>query len=64
MPQVTIGNPILNSAFDPPARHFKFDNDGITSETASRPVAPPECGTIAVKVFNHYGDEVLKAYEV
>jgi type III restriction enzyme len=32
VPQVTIENPILNSAFDSPTRHFKFDNDGITRE--------------------------------
>ena len=32
--------------------------------TTSRPFAPPETGKIAVKVINHYGDEVLKVYEV
>ncbi len=32
--------------------------------TISRPFAPPETGKIAVKVINHYGDEVLKVYEV
>ncbi len=32
--------------------------------TTSRPFAPPESGRIAVKVINHYGDEVLKVYEV
>ena len=32
--------------------------------TTSRPFAPPETGRIAVKVTNHYGDEVLKVYEV
>jgi adenine-specific DNA-methyltransferase len=30
----------------------------------SRPFAPPETGKIAVKVINHYGDEVMKVYEV
>ena len=30
--------------------------------TVSRPFAPPETGKIAVKVINHYGDEVLKVY--
>ena len=29
----------------------------------SRPFDPPECGRIAVKVINHYGDEVLKVYQ-
>jgi adenine-specific DNA-methyltransferase len=28
--------------------------------TVSRPFDPPETGKIAVKVINHYGDEVLK----
>jgi adenine-specific DNA-methyltransferase len=32
--------------------------------TISRPFAPPETGRIAVKVINHYGDEVLKVYDV
>ncbi|MDP6636775.1 MAG: site-specific DNA-methyltransferase [Phycisphaerae bacterium] len=32
--------------------------------TTSRPFAPPETGKIAIKVINHYGDEVLKVYEV
>jgi hypothetical protein len=32
--------------------------------TRSRPFARPETGKIAVKVINHYGDEVLKVYAV
>lgn len=32
--------------------------------TTSRPFPRPETGKIAVKVINHYGDEVLKVYEV
>ena len=32
--------------------------------TVSRPFAPPETGKIAIKVINHYGDEVLKVYDV
>jgi adenine-specific DNA-methyltransferase len=31
--------------------------------TVSRPFAPPESGRIAVKVINHYGDEVLKVFQ-
>jgi adenine-specific DNA-methyltransferase len=30
----------------------------------SRPFDPPKTGKIAIKVINHYGDEVLKVYEV
>jgi adenine-specific DNA-methyltransferase len=32
--------------------------------TISRPFAKPETGKIAIKVINHYGDEVLKVFEV
>jgi adenine-specific DNA-methyltransferase len=32
--------------------------------TLSRPFAPPEAGRIAVKVINHYGDEVLKVFSL
>ncbi len=35
MRQVTIENPILNSAFAEPARHFSFD-DGITSDVVDK----------------------------
>ena len=33
-------------------------------QTKSRPFPRPEKGKIAVKVINHYGDEVLQVYEV
>jgi adenine-specific DNA-methyltransferase len=32
--------------------------------TISRPFNKPETGKIAVKVINHYGDEVLKVFQV
>ena len=32
MPHVVIENPVLNSPFFEPQRHFKFDDDGITDE--------------------------------
>lgn len=32
--------------------------------TKSRPFEPPESGRIAIKVINHYGDEVLKVFDV
>jgi len=32
--------------------------------TVSRPFAPPDTGKIAVEVINHYGDEVLKVYDL
>jgi adenine-specific DNA-methyltransferase len=33
-------------------------------QTVSRPFDIPKTGRIAVKVINHYGDEVMKVYEV
>jgi type III restriction enzyme len=49
MRDVVIENPVINSAFVEPRRHFKFDDDGITSEIAQQrrpsayliPVAAP-----------------------
>ncbi|MBI4188833.1 MAG: restriction endonuclease subunit R, partial [Chloroflexi bacterium] len=32
MPQVVIENPILNSPYKEPTRHFKFSDEGITNE--------------------------------
>jgi len=32
--------------------------------TVSRPFPKPETGRIAIKVINHYGDEVMKVYEI
>ena len=32
MPPVVLSNPILNSPFDEPSRHFRFGEEGITSE--------------------------------
>jgi adenine-specific DNA-methyltransferase len=34
------------------------------NSTVSRPVPVPDSGCIAIKVINHYGDEILKVYEV
>ena len=34
MAQVVIENPVINSPFDEPSRHFKFDKTGITSDIA------------------------------
>ena len=32
MPPVVIENPILNSPFEEPRRHFRFDDDAITAD--------------------------------
>lgn len=31
-PQIVIENPILNTPFEAPARHFRFDDEGITDQ--------------------------------
>jgi adenine-specific DNA-methyltransferase len=49
-------------------RALRADIDEIAWQslysTVSRPFGPPESGKIAIKVINHYGDEVLKVIEV
>jgi len=32
--------------------------------TRSRPFPPPASGKVAVKVINHYGDEVMKVFSI
>ena len=34
------------------------------NSTISRPFPKPKTGKLAVKVINHYGDEILKVYGV
>ena len=50
MAQVVIENPIINSAFQEPTRHFKFSDEGITNEIVNErrisayfiPIPPPK----------------------
>ncbi len=50
MQQVVIENPILNSPFKEPSRHFRFSDEGITNDTVEArrvssyfiPIAPPK----------------------
>jgi hypothetical protein len=35
MPDVVIENPVLNSPFEEPCRHFRFGDAGITNEIFS-----------------------------
>ncbi len=44
----------------------EIDHDAWASlnSTVSRPFPKPSTGRIAVKVINHYGDDVLKVYEL
>ena len=57
-----------NRPYDRLKRALRADVDESAWEalytTTSRPFDPPESGKIAVKVINHYGDEVLKVYEM
>ena len=48
------------------ALRAEIDEDAWAAlySTTSQPFDPPKTGRIAVKVINHYGDEVLKVYEV
>lgn len=36
----------------------------VLNSTVSRPFEPPSTGEIAIKVINHYGDEVMKVYGI
>ncbi|MFC1874285.1 BPTD_3080 family restriction endonuclease [Chloroflexota bacterium] len=50
MPQVVIENPILNSPYEEPKRHFRFSDEGITDEIVEErrissyfiPIPPPK----------------------
>jgi adenine-specific DNA-methyltransferase len=48
------------------ALRAQVDEDAWSSlyGATSRPFDPPATGKIAVKVINHYGDEVLKVYAI
>jgi adenine-specific DNA-methyltransferase len=48
------------------ALRAEIDEAGWSSlySTTSRPFPRPDTGKIAVKVINHYGDEVMQVYEV
>ena len=54
--------------YDKLKRALRADVDEVAwsslYSTVSRPFDPPSTGKIAIKVINHYGDEVLKVYEV
>lgn len=48
------------------ALRAEVDEDAWASlySTVSRPFPVPATGKVAIKVINHYGDEVLQVYEV
>ncbi len=49
MKQVVIENPVINSAFKEPSRHFRFTEEGITDEII-------ESRRISVKMWRDGGD--------
>ena len=51
MKQVVIENPVMNSPFEEPKRHFRFSDDGITNEDAKVSTAP----TLWVPAVNNHG---------
>ncbi|MBS1717343.1 MAG: DEAD/DEAH box helicase family protein [Armatimonadetes bacterium] len=70
MADVVIQNPILNSPFKEPERHFRFDEDGITDEVVSQrrvsayfiPIAQPKrkAGGQATLPANEWTAERIK----
>ncbi|HUP17287.1 MAG TPA: site-specific DNA-methyltransferase, partial [Acidimicrobiia bacterium] len=48
------------------ALRAEIDEDAWATlySTTSRPFPKPDTGRIAIKVINHYGDEVMKVYDV
>ena len=58
MKPVVIENPILNSPFEAPRRHFKFNDEGITNEIEEKrrpssyfvPIASPNGARIAIVI--------------
>jgi len=57
-----------NEPYDKPKRELRAEIDEAAwaslYSTTSRPFARPATGKIAIKVINHFGDEVLKVFDV
>lgn len=74
MKQVVIENPILNSPYDEPSRHFKFDDDGITDEIVDKrrksayfiPIARPKKkkGEYQQLVFDEWTQDRIEENEL
>ena len=68
MKQFVIENPVLNSSYYRLQRALRAEINesawAVLYSTTSYPFEKPKTGKIAVKVINHYGDEVMKVYEV
>jgi type III restriction enzyme len=73
MSHLFFEQPILNSPYACPVRHWELDEHGQPTqrivETRRRaefitPIPKPKSGRFAVKVINHLGDEVMKVFKV
>ena len=61
MRQVVIENPVLNSPYAEPTRHFRFDDEGITNEVVEErrvssyfvPVAKPRKRALPAGAGDH-----------
>jgi type III restriction enzyme len=66
--EAVIENPVINSAFAEPQRHFKFDDDGITSEVVEQrrpsayfiPVAQPKKKGKQLELGTEWTDDRLR----
>ena len=68
MREAVIENPVINSAFAEPVRHFRFDDDGITTEIADQrrpsayfiPVAQPKKKGKQLELGTEWTDDRLR----
>ena len=69
MSQVVIENPIINSPYDKPMRHFRFSDDGITNEiddgrrisTYFVPIAKPKKkGATQLEIYTEWTQDRVK----
>jgi type III restriction enzyme len=66
--EAVIENPVINSAFTEPQRHFRFDDEGITSEIVARrrpsayfiPVAQPKKKGKQLELGTEWTDDRLR----
>jgi type III restriction enzyme len=71
MKQVVIENPVLNSPFEVPERHFKFDDEGITNEIVEArrgsayfiPIAKPKMKGKQLRFDTEWTEERIRPNE-
>lgn len=63
MKQVVIENPVINSPFEEPTRHFRFTDEGITNEIVEfrgeskkdKPAKVSTARTLWIPAINNHG---------